>query len=322
MAGTLAGLTAHVEPGCVWDHRHVHSIETQGEQAEHPPDVLGRDALIQLAPGVWVLPDRDRTPHVPNVGIIVGEHSTLVVESGIGIANGERVLSIARELGGERPMFVTATHFHPEHGYGVQAFAGLATIIYNEPQRDELIEKQDFYTRKFSAITPELERALRGVEYVPPDIVYADRVVLDLGGLVAELVDYGPAHTRGDQIVFLPRERILWTGDLVEERFFCIMPDPDTDALRWISQLERLELLDPAVVVPGHGALGDARLIAAARRSLCEARDRVAALHAGGSSPAEIMELVEPELLERYPEWGNREWVTKIVEHLHAQIAA
>jgi glyoxylase-like metal-dependent hydrolase (beta-lactamase superfamily II) len=298
------------------------SIEAHREHAERPPDVLGRDALVQLAPGVWVLPDRDRTPHVPNVGIIVGARSTLVVESGIGIDNGERVLSIARELGGERPMFVTATHFHPEHGYGVQAFAGLATIIYNERQRDELIEKQDFYTRKFSAITPGLERALRGVEYVAPDIVYAERATLDLGGIVAELVDYGPAHTRGDQIVFLPHERILWTGDLVEERFFCIMPDPDTDAMRWISQLARLEQLDPAVVVPGHGALGDAQLIAAAHRSLCEARDRITELHGEQRAAAEIVALVEAELLERYPDWGNREWAGKIVEHLHAQLQA
>ena len=130
-----------------------------------------------------MLPDRDRTPHVPNIGIVVGARGALVIESGIGIANGERVLAIARELAGERPLLVTATHFHPEHGYGVQAFEGAATILYNEAQRDELREKQDFYIRKFSALSPRLELALRGVRYVAPDIVYSQRAELDLGGV-------------------------------------------------------------------------------------------------------------------------------------------
>ncbi len=286
-----------------------------------PPDVLDASALVEVAAGVWVLPDRDRTPHVPNIGIVVGSRSTLVVESGIGIANGERVLAIARELGDTRPIFVTATHFHPEHGYGVQAFADQATVVYNAAQRDELRDKQDFYTRKFSGLSPRLAIALEGVRYVPPDIVYTGEAELDLGGKTARLIDVGPAHTRGDQIVFLPNERVLWTGDLVEERFFCIMPDPDTDALRWISVLDQLERLGPAVVVPGHGALGDERLIVTVRESLEHARERIRDLHRGGGSRAEITARVVPELLEAHPDWGNREWVGAIVEHLHAQLA-
>jgi glyoxylase-like metal-dependent hydrolase (beta-lactamase superfamily II) len=286
-----------------------------------PPDVLDADALVEVAEGVWVLPDRDRTPHVPNIGIVVGSRSTLVVESGIGIANGERVLAIARELGGGRPLLVTASHFHPEHGYGVQAFEGVATIIYNEAQRDELLEKQDFYVRKFSGLSPRLEQALRGVRYVAPDIVYAERAELDLGGVTVHLAHAGPAHTRGDQTVFLPAQRILWTGDLVEERFFAIMPDADTDALRWIGTLEELEALEPAVVVPGHGAIGDGELIATVRRSLIDARDRVAAMHFAGRPLAEIVAELTPELLAEHPDWGNREWVQPIVERFHAQIA-
>jgi len=292
---------------------------SDGDQA--PPDVAGADALVEVADRVWVLPDRHRIPHVPNVGFVVGARSTLVVESGIGIANGERVLAIARELGGERPIFVTATHYHPEHGYGVQAFAGRSTIIYNAVQRDELREKQDLYTRKFSGLSPRLARALEGVEYIPPDVVYSDRAELDLGGVVAQLAHFGPAHTRGDQIVFLPASRVLWTGDLVEERFFCIMPDDDTDALRWIAALETLEALEPAVVVPGHGALGGRDLIATVRESLCAARDRVRELAASGATRGQIVASVEPELLERHPDWGNREWVARIVERMHAQLA-
>ena len=283
-----------------------------------PPDVLGADALTQLAEGVWVLPDRDRTPHVPNIGIVVGERSALVIESGIGIANGERVLAIARELAGGRPLLVTATHFHPEHGYGVQAFEGAATILYNEVQRDELREKQDFYVRKFSGLSPRLELALRGVRYVAPDVVYSQRAELDLGGVTVLLEHAGPAHTRGDQTVFLPGERILWTGDLVEERFFAIMPDADTDARRWISVLEGLERLRPAAVVPGHGAIGDGGLISAVRESLSFTAARAATLRDGGRSLEQTVAELAPELLARHPDWGNREWLEPMIARFHA----
>ena len=294
--------------------------EPEREHDQRPPDVLDASALVELADGVWVLPDRDRVPHVPNIGIVVGERSTLIVESGIGIANGERVLEIVRGLSSSQRLYATATHFHPEHGYGVQALVDHATVIYNEPQRDELIEKQDIFTKRFSAFTEHLEQALRGVEYVPPDIVYSDRAVLDLGGITAELLHYGPAHTRGDQVIWLPHERILWTGDLVEERFFCIMPDGDTKANRWIVQLEQMEALDPLVVVPGHGALGDVSLITTVKQSLIDIRDEVAALHADGQSLEQMVDRIEPATLARYRDWGNREWVGRIVERFHREL--
>jgi glyoxylase-like metal-dependent hydrolase (beta-lactamase superfamily II) len=287
---------------------------------ERPPRVSGSEALVEVADGVWILPDLHRTPHVPNIGIIVGDRSALVVDSGMGIANGERVLEIARELAGRRRLFVTATHFHPEHGYGVQAFADTATIVYNRAQRDELEEKQRHWTEYFSTFSPQIAEALEGVEYVPADVVYAVTAELDLGGRVVELHHYGPAHTRGDQVIFLPRERVLFTGDLVEERFFAIMPDEDTRANEWVERLERLEQLDARVVVPGHGALGDSDLVTTARECLVSVRDRVAELQAAGHPLEEIQAEVEPETLARYEDWDNRDWVGTLVRTFHDEL--
>jgi glyoxylase-like metal-dependent hydrolase (beta-lactamase superfamily II) len=295
--------------------------EPEVEHDQRPPTVLGMDSLVEVAPRVWILPDRDRVPHVPNIGIVVGERSALIVESGTGIANGRRVLEIAREKAEGRPLFATASHFHPEHGYGVQALAESSTIIYNEAQREELRVKQDLYTKRFSGFTQHLAEALEGVEYVPPDIVYSDRAELDLGGRRAELHHFGPAHTRGDQVVFLPDDGVLFTGDLVEERFFCIMPDADTKPSRWIDQLERMQSWTPRVVVPGHGALGGPDLIDTVRRSLLQVREPVREMHAAGASVQEMVTRLEPEVLERYPGWGNRDWVGRIVEQFAAEAA-
>ena len=84
-----------------------------------------------------------------------------------------------------------------------------------------------------------------GVELVEPAVVYVAAAELELGGRRAELRAQGQAHTLGDQIVFLPEQRVLFTGDLVEERFFAIFPwfppdDLDVDGHRWLEVLREL----------------------------------------------------------------------------------
>src|SRR5579875_2292598 len=105
--------------------------------SEAPFPTVDPTALREVADGIWVIPDR-RVPLVPNIGIILGRRSALVVDTGMGPANGAKVLEAARKLAGSRPLFLTLTHFHPEHGYGTEAFAQQATIIYNQSQREEL----------------------------------------------------------------------------------------------------------------------------------------------------------------------------------------
>ncbi len=294
----------------------------QGEHVWRPPDVAGPDALVEVAEGVWILPDRDRTPLVPNIGLIVGTRSVLVVESGIGIANGRRVLEMALELAKGRRLLITSTHFHPEHGYGVQAFADAATILYSRVLRDELREKQRHWAEYFSSFSPVVAKALEGIEYVPADLVFDDSAELDLGSRTVELRHCGPAHTRGDQVIFVPQDGVLFTGDLVEERFFAIMPDEDTRANQWVTRLEQLERLPATVVVPGHGALGDAGLVTVARDCLVLARDRVAELHEAGSTADEIVAVVEPEILGRYEDWDNRDWVGTMLRTFHAELVS
>jgi glyoxylase-like metal-dependent hydrolase (beta-lactamase superfamily II) len=276
---------------------------------QRPPRVADASHLVEVADRVWVLPDHERTPHVPNIGIVVGERSALVVESGMGVRNGERVLEIARELADGRPLILTSSHFHPEHGLGAQPFAGQATIVMNERQRDELFEKCQSYIDLFSTFTPAIAEALAGVELVPPDVIYRGEAWIDLGGRVAHLSERGDGHTRGDQLVVLPDQRVVFAGDLVEESFFAIMPDEDSGGHVWIQRLREIEELDPAVLVPGHGDLGGVDLARVARASLEEIRDRSAALAADGIGAEEIVKTVEAEQIGRYPEWGNQEWI-------------
>ena len=236
------------------------NTSTGGNDAQISPVVSGSPE--EIAEGVFVIPD-GRVPLVPNVGVIVGDRAALVVEAGLGPRSGTVVLEAARELADDRPLFLTLTHFHPEHGFGAQAFVEAATIVYNRGQHEEFREKAAVYLEQFRGFGGEIEKQLEGVEFVDPHVVYDGAADLDLGGKIVQLRSRGPAHSRGDQTVFLPDERVLFTGDLVENRFFPIFSpfDADVDGSRWIGVLEDLRQLDSEIVVPGHGELGESGLI-------------------------------------------------------------
>src|ERR1700704_7102266 len=91
---------------------------------------LVRGEPVEVADGVFVIPD-NRVEVVPNVGIVVGQQAVLVIDSGLGRRNGTYVLDQARRIAANRPVYLTITHFHPEHGFGAQALKGAARTVYN-----------------------------------------------------------------------------------------------------------------------------------------------------------------------------------------------
>lgn len=269
----------------------------------------------QIDERVHVIPDA-RIEFVPNVGIVVGDDAALVIDTAMGPRNGDVVLREARRLAGGRPLFVTLTHFHPEHGFGAQSFAGEAVLLYNQAQLEELDEKGQEYIEMFSGFGPHLAELLAEVELVRPQVVYPDSAALDLGGVRVEL-RAAPAHTRGDHVVWLPDQRILFAGDLVEERFFPIFPDPDAVGPAWIEVLERLEAMGPETVVPGHGAVGGADLIATARDYLVSVRERVDA--AGDKALDDLKAELDEAYRAEYPDWDNEVWIVTAVESFHRE---
>jgi len=281
---------------------------------EAPAPVVDPGAIKEIAPNVFVISDR-RIPLVPNIGIILGADAALVVDTGMGPANGRKVLEVARRLAGRRPLVLTLTHFHPEHGFGAQAFKGVARIHYNRSQRDELQAKGEGYLGMFKTFGPAVAAALEETELVLPDDVYEEAsTTIDLGGRKVELRTWGLAHTGGDQVVWLPQERILFTGDLAEERIFPIFPwfppdDADIDAARWASILSEVIAWDPAIVVPGHGDIGGAEILAAVRNYMIDLGVRVAAERASGKQADAIVAELAPKIRAEYPDWSAPEWI-------------
>lgn len=284
------------------------------QRSASPLPNVDASAIKEIASDVFVISDR-RIPLVPNIGVIRGSDSVLVVDTGMGPSNGKRVLDAAQRLSGSRRMILTITHFHPEHGFGAQAFKGAARITYNSAQRDELHAKGQAYLDMFQGFGPGVAQALVGTEIVMPDDVYdGASAEIDLGGRKAELRTFGLAHTRGDQIVWLPAEKILFMGDLAEERIFPIFPwfppnDADLDAARWVKILSDIESWKPKIVVPGHGNVGGAEILAAVRNYMLDLGKRVAAERKTGKEADAIVAELGPKIRAEHPDWDAPEWI-------------
>jgi glyoxylase-like metal-dependent hydrolase (beta-lactamase superfamily II) len=288
-----------------------------------PAPIVDISALRSVAEGVFVICDR-RVPLVPNVGVVLGEHSALVIDTGMGAANGQAVLDLARSLAGGRKLYLTITHFHPEHGYGAHVFKGQAQILYNRAQGEDLADKGEAYLGMFRGMGPSIAAALEGVTLVAADELYdGPERELDLGGRIAVLKTWGRAHTNGDQIVFLPREGVLFSGDLAEEKTFPIFPwfpphDMDIDGDRWAQVLGECLSLNPRVVVPGHGEIGGPEILSDVRDYILAVRAEVASALADGKSRDAIVADVRAQMLAAHPDWHFPEWIDFAVRYFIA----
>ncbi|MEU6753696.1 MBL fold metallo-hydrolase [Spirillospora sp. NPDC046719] len=288
-----------------------------------PDPVVDVAGALEVADDLVVIPNRG-VELVPNVGVIGGAHSVLVVETGMGPRNAEAVLRFAGEYARGRRLYLTTTHFHPEHAFGAQAFAGEATYLVNAAQAEDLAAKGDGYLHMFRGLGAPVARQLEGVELRAPDTVYGEAHDLDLGGRVVRLRATGRAHSRGDQVVTVPDAGVMFTGDLAEAGQFAIFPwfpphDTDVSGTRWIAVMRRLAERAPRVVVPGHGDIGGPDLLADVRDYLELLRDETWARRDSAAGEEEIAEEVRALMIERHPEWAGREWIERGVGCLCAE---
>jgi glyoxylase-like metal-dependent hydrolase (beta-lactamase superfamily II) len=279
-----------------------------------PADPIVEPAHAQeIARDVVVIPNRN-VDLVPNIGLIGGTEAVLVVDTGLGPRNARKVLEFATSYAAGRRLYLTTTHFHPEHAFGADVFVDVATYVVNRAQADDLTTKGEGYLAMFRQLGEPIARELADARIPVPDQTYDGTHELDLGGRTVRLRPTGRAHSMGDQVVTVPDAGVLFTGDLVEAGQFAIFPwfpphDVDVSGVRWIDVLNRLIEQRPRIVVPGHGDVGDAALLTRTRDYLTELRDETWKRRDSSLPEATIVAELRAEMIRRHPDWQQPEWI-------------
>ena len=264
--------------------------------------LIKESAIAKVSEHVHVISDLN-VGLVPNVGIIVGTKATLVVDTGLGPRNGETVLRATNRVSKNAELYVVSTHFHPEHALGESAFPATAKIIRAQAQQKDIDEFGLALAKTFASRSPLTAELLKDAQFRRADILFDREYTLDLGGVRVRLLSLGPTHTRGDTIAWVEGDRILLAGDVVMNRTFVAFASPYSSLKAWLADFDQLEALRPLNVVPSHGPMGDASLIADQRTMMNAIQARARQLMCQGKSADETAQTVQTEFQAKYPDW-------------------
>ena len=253
---------------------------------------------------MWAIPDFN-VGLVPNVGIIVGTKATLVVDTGLGPRNGEAIVREMKKVSRNADVYVVTTHYHPEHSLGAGAFTG-AKLVMTRVQQQEMSEVGKAIQDTFASRSPAQQGALerRTVSHAghpvrsrasPRPWRRARAAVMARTGGDAYARRHDGVRRGGSCAVHRRRgdEPAISRGaEHIEPR------DVDLGA-------RRTDCFEASHVVPSHGKLGDATLIARDRAFIQAVRERVGALKREGKSIDDAVAAVVAEIAPQYPEFGN-----------------
>jgi glyoxylase-like metal-dependent hydrolase (beta-lactamase superfamily II) len=269
----------------------------------------------RLSPHVYAIPANGRAG-VANIGIVVGARAVLVIETGLGRPNGQVVLDETRRVAGDRRIYVIATHSHPEHIGGEQAFPASAVILRPAGQQEEVETLGPRLIASFRGFSADNQELLRDFAYRPADIVFPGSMTLDLGGVTVDIIDAAPAHTDGDVAMLVRQDGVLFAGDVVQQNYAPVMGGAHSTIASWLAQIDKLEKLPATIVVPSHSAITDRKAFADMRAFVTFLRDDWAAIRAKGLSGDQAANTLVADVKARFPACGNAELVKMSIPKL------
>jgi glyoxylase-like metal-dependent hydrolase (beta-lactamase superfamily II) len=216
----------------------------------------GELPVRELAPGVYaVVGDTGRgVEGRPNAGFVVTAEGVVVIDALASPRQGEQLLATIRGITDQPVKWLVLTHHHPDHHFGAVVLRKAGARVSAHPDRRVLAAEggEDALIADWVRVVG-LD-AMRGFEFANvPDRPVTTADTLRLGGRTIVITHPGAGHSAGDLLVWLPKERVLFAGDvLVEDGVTMVVDGSSGDLLR---VLDEVDSLHAAVVVPGHGVI-------------------------------------------------------------------
>jgi glyoxylase-like metal-dependent hydrolase (beta-lactamase superfamily II) len=274
--------------------------------------VLGEDT-VKVSEHVWAIMGW------PNIAIVVGSRAVLVVDTGLGPRNGTTIARVVSKLAPRnQTLYLTTTHFHPEHAGGDAGFPAGTILVRNAIQQREMEAHGKEMVDLFAGRSAEFKELLANVTLRAPDVTFENEARLDLGGVTARLICFGGAHTKGDELTFVEPDRTLVSGDVVQNKVVPnIFRDGGTPS-SWLAVLDQVSALNPLHVLPDHSAPGDGSMVAMEKKFIADLRNSALELKKKGVTADAAGLQLGNEFKTKYPDWPSMN-VAGFVRSIYAE---
>jgi cyclase len=249
-----------------------------------------------------------------NAGLVVGDGVSLLVDTLFDLPLTAEMLATMAPVTAAAPIgTLLNTHANGDHCYGNQLVEG-AEIIASEATAHEMTEVPPAMLHALNSADGEVGELFRhffgafqfdGIEVTMPTRTFSGRLDVEVGGRTIELIEVGPAHTRGDTIAYVPDAKTVYTGDIL---FIGGTPIVWAGPLsNWVAACDLMLGMDIETVVPGHGPLTDKAGVAAVRDYLAYVDEAAGQRHAAGVDAWEAARDIAREIgaREDFRGWGE-----------------
>ena len=243
----------------------------------------------------------------PNTGIIIGDDAVMVIDTQATPVMAQDVIRRIREVTDKPIKYVVMSHYHAVRVLGASAYQA-QHIIASQDTRDLIVERG---AQDMKSEIERFPRLFQAVETIPgltwPTITFKGEMTLWLGSLEVKLMQVGRGHTKGDTIAWLPQQKILFSGDLVE--FDATPYAGDAYFNDWPQTLDNLAAMNASALVPGRGAAltTPAMVQAGLAGTRSFVSDLYANVKAGAAAGKDLRNIYKDTHAAMKPKYGN--WV-------------
>ena len=190
-----------------------------------------------------------------NAGIVIGRDGIVVIDTLISAKEAGRFIKDIRAVSDKPIRYVINTHSHLDHTFGNVEFARLGAVIVSHVNGRKNMQINSEANLKKARAYGLTEKEMEGTRITYPTLTFSEKMQIDLGDQILELVYDGPSHTDDSIYVYLPDKRILFAGDILFTDYYPNIADGDLAG--WTKTLDSITALDVAKIIPGHGPLSD-----------------------------------------------------------------
>jgi len=213
---------------------------------------------IQVAPntyfvkGLAEMGSSKNQNFISNAGFVITPNGVVVVDALGSPALAKKLIAEIKKLTPQKIVAVIVTHYHADHVYGLQEFKKLGAKIYAQGEGRNYISSETAKQRLIASRIDFAPWVNASTNLMSADIWIDQSFTLTVGGIEFKISRVGPAHAPEDLIIYVPSEKVLFAGDLVFRGRIPFVGNADSKG--WLQALNEIELLNPGVVIPGHGA--------------------------------------------------------------------